>query len=63
MSRGSDLSYKTVGVLRTNASDKIAPDTRGESRTLELRTVLMRWKITRIKDSRILLQFKSGTRS
>ncbi|CZR57931.1 uncharacterized protein PAC_07821 [Phialocephala subalpina] len=28
MSRGSDLSYKTVGVLRTNASDKIAPDTR-----------------------------------
>ncbi|KUJ15538.1 uncharacterized protein LY89DRAFT_116253 [Mollisia scopiformis] len=28
MSRGSDLSYKHVGVLRTNASDKIVPDTR-----------------------------------
>jgi hypothetical protein len=29
MSRGNDLSYKHVGVLRTNASSNIVPDTRG----------------------------------
>ena len=29
MSRGEDRSYKNVGVLRTNASENIAPDTRG----------------------------------
>lgn len=61
MSRGSDLSYKSVGVLRTNASDKIAPDTRGKSQTLKRRIMLMKWKITRTKDSRIQLLFKSAT--
>lgn len=30
VSRGEDLSYKYVGVLRTNASDNIVPDTRGK---------------------------------
>ena len=29
-SRGDDLSFKHVGVLRTNASDNIVPDTRGK---------------------------------
>jgi hypothetical protein len=30
MSRGKALSYTSIGVLRTNASDTIVPDTRGE---------------------------------
>jgi hypothetical protein len=29
MSYGEDFSYRSIGVLRTGASDIIAPDTRG----------------------------------
>lgn len=30
MSYGKDPSYKNIGVVRTNASDDIVPDTRGK---------------------------------
>jgi hypothetical protein len=62
MSRGADLSYKHVGVLRTNASDDIAPDTRGEPANLvrQHKCHAEINKITRTKDSHTLLRSRLG---
>lgn len=62
ISRGSDLSYRNVGVLRTNASDEIVPDTRGESGQMkELLIVADERQITRTKVFHTRLEFKLAT--